>query len=562
MKRSNMPHLEYIFVPTGNQALKVTGTLSTTSNSVNIANGQLGVMVATHKANLPGLTWGDWMPASTSCLDVDAIKIISGTSYSSNTSVIDGWDIKRPFNESPVIHRDSVRAFSARLATTPTFHSDLFWNFDATVAADLTQYKMYIEMRSVRNDRDYGRNVDTLPITFQSPEYSSLAAITDTRAHLLANLIHKVNLQSQAVSTSPKFASRGNKPVIAFAIDISGGSGVALGTIECGDTIPVIVTSRNGVTLTNNYIADAAFVETVADWLTTSGTPLTAASTIELVNISTAGTAGTPAIDAMVVMGLDQEVAQAYDDIYSTKVRTDVELADGLRIDPLFSNLQLSAAFDGGTSGRQWRIRYDTRGFGGQYNLQLTGHLDNVIPIPTGIDETLDYSAFILDIYDVEDRLTTSQQTQKRIIIIMPTTCTCVEAGVLGTFDVADAPDDGDTIVIGSKTFENDEGDNGVGEGNVEYDGTAADLATQIEATFAGTSATVSGTVVTVRNCVNAQPTTVTALNNVLGYWLDSVREYGKGFSLNLDPNMTTLLPPDGSSDPSGMDLGTGVYFE
>ncbi len=144
----------------------------------------------------------------------------------------------------------------------------------------------------------------------------------------------------------------------------------------------------------------------------------------------------------------------------------------------------------------------------------------------------------------------------------MPTTCTCVEAGVLTSIDVADYGDDGDTFTLGSETFENDETDDGVVGDNVGFDGTAADLATQIEATFAGTSATVSGTVVTVRNCVNSQPTTVTALNNVLGFWLDSVRMYGRGFSLNLDPNMTTLLPPDGDTDPMGMNLGTGVYFE
>jgi len=561
-KRNNMPHLEQIFVPTGDQNLQAAGQLSTTTNSVNITNGQLGVLVATHNVNLPGLNFGDFMPASTSALDVDSIKLVGGTVYSANTSSVRGWDIRRGHNESAILHRNKIRSFSARLSTTPTYGSQAFWNFDAAVPADLTQYKMYIEMRSVRNDRDYGNNVDTLPVTYQSPEYSALAAIVDTQAHLLANLIHKVNLQSQAVSTSPKYTSKGNKPVIAFGIDVSGGVGTALGTIACGDVIPVIVTSRNGTTITNNYIADAAFVETVNDWLTNSSTPFTAASTIELVNIGTAGTAGTPAIDSFVVMGLDQDIGEAYDDIYSTKVRVDVELADGLRIDPLFSSLKISNAYDGGTSGRQWRIRYDSRAFGGQYNLQLTGHKDNVIDIPNGIDETLDYSAFIIDFWDTDPSLTTDQQTQKRVIVLMSTTCTCVEAGVAGSYDVVTlAPNDGDTITLGSIVFENDSAVDGVAGANVGYDGTAADFATTVEATIAGTVASVSGNVVTVYNCVNDQPTTVTDLNGILGYWLDSAREYGKAFTLNLDPNLPGLAAPDGSSDPSGMDLGTGVYF-
>lgn len=560
--RSNMPHLEYFFIPTGNQAMPVVGNLSGATTAMNVANGQLGAVVATHDTNLPGLAWGDFLPASTSALDVDAIKIVQGTANSANTTNVKGWDIRKSHLESPILKRDKIRSFSARLSATPTYHADVFWNFDAAMAADLTQFKMYIEQRSLRNDRDYGRNVDVTPITYQTPEYSALAAITQPTAHLLQNVLHKVNLQSQAVSTSPRFASKGNKPIIGFALDISGGAGVALGTVECGDVIPVITTMRNGVTLTSNYVADAAFIQSVNDWLNTAGSPITAATTIELIDISTAGTAGTPAIDAFVIMGLDQEVAEAYDDIYSTKVRTDVELADGFRIDPLFSDLEISQAFDGYTSGRQWRIRYDERAFGGRHNLQLTGYADNVLTIPSGIDETLDYSCFIIDVFDVESTLTTQKQTQKRLIFLMSTTCTCVEAGVLGSYDVvALAPNDGDTITLGSTVFENDSGADGVAGLNTGYDGTAADFATTVEATIAGTSASVSGNVVTITNCVNDQPTTVTSLNNVLGYWLDSAREYGNAFSLNLDPRLPGLAPVDGSSDPSGMDLGTGVYF-
>lgn len=553
-KRTNKQHLEYIFVPSGNQAMPVTGNLSSTTNNVNVADGQLGAIVATHDANVPGLSWGDFLPASTSAQDIDAIKLVMGTPNSANTVNVTGWeDGHKGFLQSPIIHRDKVRAFSARVAQGETYNATSFSGFNTPT--DETLYKLWVELRSVRNDRDFGKNVETLPISYTTPDYSSLPTITQPLAHLIQNVCHKINLQSQAISTAPSFRSKGKKPVIAFAIDVSGGSGKTLGSITCGDVITVMTSGST----TSSFVADQTFVDTVDEWLNATGTPFTVASTIENINIATAGTAGTPAIDSFVIMGLDQTTGVSYDDIYSVKVRADVELAGGFRVLPLFTEVKLSHAFDGLGNGRTWRIRFDSRAFGNQHNLQLTGYQDNVIAIPNYLDEAKSYSAFVLDLYDESETLTSVPQTQKRVVILMECTESCVLPGVAGTYTASAV--DGDTIEIGSETFESDSSSDGVGAGNVAYDGTAGDLKTQIDATFTGVTSTVVGSTVVVTNKVNAQATTVASLNNVLGYWLDTARVHGNAFNINLDSEILAGVAPDGSGNPTGTVPGSGVYF-
>ena len=180
----------------------------------------------------------------------------------------------------------------------------------------------------------------------------------------------------------------------------------------------------------------------------------------------------------------------AHDDIYSTKVRVEVELGEGFRIAPLFSEKIISRAFDAYGAGRHWKIRYDERAHGLIYTPQLTGHNDFLVEIPSGIDVTSDYSVSILDVWDDEETLTETKQIQKRIVILMPVTITC-------------------------------------------------------------------GTGATGNTIANDQPATLADLNAILGYWLDSARSFNN-FSINMDDGVAA---PDGSGDPTGVQLGTGVYF-
>lgn len=535
-KRTNKLHTETIFVPTSNQAVKATGNIgSGATTAMNIASGQLGIISVDHDSAVRA--YGDFLQAGDVAGDVAAVKIVMGNSVSANTQNVNPFlpQKSRPFLESPIIHKDNVRSFSARLSALPTYDAKVFTGF--TTPEDLTLYKMYAEMRSRRNDRDYGQNVDTVPVTYTTPDYTNTASITQPIAHIIQNVAHKFNLNSKAVSTSPNWQNKGQKPAVALAIDVSGGSGVALGTIDCGTSISVMTTTVNGVTSTSTIVADQTMVETVRQLIANSS--LTAASTIEVINISTAGTAGTPAIDAMVVLGLDNELAHAYDDIYSTKVRVDVELGEGFLLQDI-TEVKGSDAFDGYGKGRQWRIQYDTRAFGQKSLYDLTGHKDTTLDISLeNLDETKEYTAYVIDVYDTEETLTTQGLSQKRIVILLESSCTCAEAGDWVTFDLS-ATSDGDTYEFNGVTYEDDQSSNGVSGGNTAFNGTAAGLATAIETDNAGVRATVSGTDVTVTPCNTTQTTTATNLDSILKVWLESTSlkstnigtEFGSNFFL------------------------------
>ena len=516
-KRTNKLHTEVIFVPTGNQAVKATGSLSGSSSAVNLLSGQLGIMSADHDSAVRA--YGAFLQAGDDSADVAAIKILMGNSVSANTQNVNPFlaNKSKPYVESPIIHKDNVRSFSARLSALPTHNATFYSGF--TTPEDLTLYSLYAEMRSARNDRDYGNNVDTVPVTYTTPDYTNTAAITQPIPHLLQNVAHKLNLQSRAISTSPAWQNKGNKPVVALAIDVSGGSGIAIGTIDCGTSISVMSVTINGTTTTSTIVADQELVETIRQWIAT--TSLTAASTIEVINIATAGTAGTPAVDGLIVMGLDNELAHGYDDIASTKVRVDVELGEGFQLQSV-TEAKLTDAFDGYGKGRQWRIQYDTRAFGQKSLYDLTGHKDTTLDISLeNLDETKEYTAYVLDVYDLEETLTTSGVSQKRIVLLLESACECAQAGDFQTYDLS-ATSDGSTYEFDGITFEDDQAVDGVTGANTAFNGTAAGLAAAIETAFAGVVATVSGTDVTVTPCNVTQVTTATNLDSILKVWLAS----------------------------------------
>jgi len=500
-KRRNKLHLETILIPTGNQALG-SGNINTTGNQMNLMDGQLGVMVATHDANVPGLAWGDFLPNGTACTDVDAIRIVAGTKNSRRLSAAAaGWDLCKPYKQSAIIHRNKLRSFSFRPAKVGTYNSTGFWNFPTVLP--LAQYRAYLELRSVRNDRDFGGAIETVSAVVDTPDFNAFPAITDTTSYLVQNTLAKLNLNSDSVLTSPSYWSKGSRPVIGFAVNISGGAGVPLGTITCGTEIPVMKSSKStkdcppGPTTTSTYVANADFVQTVYNWLNDSCAPYTPASTIECIDLKTAGKATGMVTDSMIIMGLD-EVKDCnhggFSNIYGTKVRVDVELGEGFQADPGFECTKISDGFDGYNKGSHWQIRYDERAHGLEYTMQLTGHADSLLISRSGIDPDKYYNAFIIDFFDTEDTLTTDEQAQKRAIILMEAQQTCAPAPTGVSFS-------------------------------------------------------------------NIQPTTVSGLNGALGYWLDSCRMYGNAFSINGDTptNATPVAPPTGQPVPGTP--GSGVYF-
>lgn len=288
MKRSNLKYREVFLVATGNQAMLKTGNISASGNATNIASGQLGVIAATNQQ--AHLNAGDLLTstnnpagaAANTAQNVPAIQIVQGTPNSADTSQNVGWFYEDPnFVKSSIIRANTVRSFTYQLYALPVLSSVMFSGWADSNVESIKDYTVYTEFRSRRNDRDYGQNVEQLPVTFETPDLTALAP--DSKLdYLITNLVYRINQQSKLWRDT---TSRGNRNVVALAINAAGGNGTALGTIALNDTIPFAKTAEDD---TLSLTVDRPMLNTLANVIDNTAS-VTTSSTIEVVDLDTAG---------------------------------------------------------------------------------------------------------------------------------------------------------------------------------------------------------------------------------------------------------------------------------
>ena len=288
MKRSNLKYRESFLVATGNQAMLKTGNISASGNATNIASGQLGVIAATNEQ--AHLNAGDLLTstnnpagsAANTAQNVPAIYITQGTPNSADTSQNVGWFYEHPnFVKSSVIRANTVRSFTAQLYALPVLSSTMFSGWADSNVESIKDYTVYTEFRSRRNDRDYGQNVEMVPVTFQTPDLTTLAP--DSKLdYLITNLVYRMNQQSKLWRDT---TGRGNRNFVTLAINASGGNGTALGTIALNDSIPFAKTAENN---TLSLTVDRPMLNTLANIIDNTSS-VTTSSTIEVVDLDTAG---------------------------------------------------------------------------------------------------------------------------------------------------------------------------------------------------------------------------------------------------------------------------------
>lgn len=288
MKRSNLKYRESFLVATGNQAMLKTGNISASGNATNIASGQLGVTAATNEQ--AHLNAGDLLTstnnpagsAANTAQNVPAIYITQGTPNSADTSQNVGWFYEHPnFVKSSIIRANTVRSFTAQLYALPVLSSTMFSGWADSNVESIKDYTVYTEFRSRRNDRDYGQNVEQVPVTFQTPDLTTLAP--DSKLdYLITNLVYRMNQQSKLWRDT---TGRGNRNFVTLAINAAGGNGTALGTIALNDSIPFAKTAENN---TLSLTVDRPMLNTLANIIDNTAS-VTTSSTIEVVDLDTAG---------------------------------------------------------------------------------------------------------------------------------------------------------------------------------------------------------------------------------------------------------------------------------
>lgn len=268
-ERVGKPYQEYILVATGNQAMAKSGNLKGTGATVNILSGQLGIVSAVAGNSVKD--FNDFLTGSETALTVPIVQFVQGTPASADNANAYGW----PSQDNGVVRTCKVRgedvvSVFARHYQIPT-HSSVLVSAMSEPADD-TNYSIYV----IQNSKRYGRTHLNNKVSSTVFNTGTMTA-TVKKDWMLQNLLLKLNLNSKKVL--------GNDDFVALALNLGGSAnGTPIGAVALGDTIPFLV--YGGVTY--NLVADRALIQTIYRWIT-DNSAITSATTIEPINLSTAG---------------------------------------------------------------------------------------------------------------------------------------------------------------------------------------------------------------------------------------------------------------------------------
>lgn len=415
MKRTHKPYQEYFLVAKGNQNLATDGADFLSGNGVALADGQLGVLdVKTNKFILGNNPTVSSYPA---------IKLVAGTPTSADFSKNYGWHIGevKPFLETPIIDRShSIQSFAASLTPVQSNSAVYIDGVSTPVASTATvtqKYAVNVLFRSVRKDRDYGNNIDKLITSYDTPITGLPADAAEAKSFVLAKLISRINAQSKLNTLQPQWANiAAKKHVIALGISLDGdGTGTAIAGIKTGTSFDVMTTTNGTLSIT----ATAGMVQALHNFIDKKLVNINAE--IITVNVDTANSGY---IDGILLVALDHDTAVAYDDIYAVKPTIDVTVGGFTS----YNVTTVSSAIEAGGSGRLFKIAFDERAYAQYGNHQLTGFADELIKTPSYIDETKSYSAYIIDLYNKDEKYDDSIHHQTRIWILVETSLNTADA--------------------------------------------------------------------------------------------------------------------------------------
>jgi hypothetical protein len=508
----------------------------------NILDGQLGIVCDTHTSSTRA--YNEFIDTTDDAVKVDTIRVVQGTPASADISAI----APLPYADKAAVKSYKIQAkngimYTAKVAKSSSSDAWVIGgSLGAITPVSETDYKLHLQFISARNDKYFSvQGNENLSINFTTPDYTTLGT-TSPLDHLVQNLVYNADLNSYAMRYNMPFVRRGNKNFVAFALKLAGGSGTKIGNIVAGVSFPAI--TSNGSTV--SYIPNGDFVETIKNVIANGSTSgVTANTTIELVDLSTAGAA--TKTDAILLVALDHTLAAARDEIVPVKVRLNIGLEYGFQSGVSAAKANLSKPFEGEGKARTWQLYFDNGARLNIFTQQSRMHTEYFLQAPSYIDATKDYTAYIIDSKE-EYQVAYSHDSEyfHRTIILVPVT----EQPEVKTLTVGTKSTGATnaTIVLNGVSFTVPLTD--------DTAGTASTTATTIRAfsftgwttsgsganviftrntsgpvngAFTFSHATAAATFATTTSAAKVTDATVkSGLNTYLGQWLTSVRALGK----------------------------------
>jgi hypothetical protein len=403
--RGSKRPVEKVLVVKTTQDLPTDGTpLSGAGGIVNLNDGQVGLLDVT-----PGSSTFNQFFNNAGSLDytqVPVAKVVQGTDMSATPSQARIPFTRRPYEDSHAIIGKQVKSYTGKVYAGPKESASVVPVTSAN-AVELSKYSLNISFRGRRvTEFDSGiQAVVRKTVEYNTPDYTALAT-TNPNDDIVQNLCFQVYQNSRQFNGT--FGNLGgNWAVIAFAVDLSGGAGVAINS-AVSTSVPVVVSNSGTQSIT---ITQELF-DTFADVVT--NTALTGASTIELIDPTTFGS-GTA--DYILLVALS-EVPAYIDRDPTLHLRIDLGAGDK------FQELAVSPVvgcnpFEGEGTYRQWKIYFDNTN--GQRSYSQNRDLYPVLVYPTSLDPTATYSALILEHYDsAQVQFTGTSISPLKTVVLIP----------------------------------------------------------------------------------------------------------------------------------------------
>lgn len=397
--------VEKVLVVKGNETLPTDGTaLTGTGGVVNLNDGQIGLLDVTPGSGTFNTFFNN--ASSFTFEQIPVMKVIQGTNKSSDPGSAQVPFTKRPYEASLDITGKQVISYTGKAYASPKRSASVL----AIPASplELSLYSVYLGFRG-RRVAEFDAGIQAVvkkKVEVTTGEYSTLSLSSD-QDDLTTRLAYQINMNS--AQFSPYFGNfGGNWKVLAFAVDVSGGSGTAISAITAGTSVPTIVTSSG----TKSVNFDTELVATLADVV--ANTALTTSSTIEVIDPSLYG-AGTA--DYLMIIAMNESTAFVDRDP-TTKIRIDAGAGDQFED----SNINFSVGcnpFEGQGTYRQWKIYWDNTN--GQRSYSQNRDLYPVIVYPTSLVEDETYGAIIIEHYNsTQVQLTGTSISPNKTIVLVP----------------------------------------------------------------------------------------------------------------------------------------------
>lgn len=442
------------------QEVKPSGDMEQAGSSVNIADGQLGVMSTDHSGTV---TFGKFIPAGTTSAQVGSVKVVQGTPNSSQTYKVN------PFKNNDPAYVQSHKILADRIVSvsTETYQPGMYNMFriktlTGVVTTDTT-YKMTLNFEGARKDITHGYSRDVISETVTTPA----TAATNTNDYVLQNLALGLNRYSQVTANASPANFAGIKQFVVFGVKIGGSTGTTIGTINAGDTFDYAQYTVNGSTITATYTADIQFVNS----LHTAIAEDAALSTARIVNLGSVTPGSAATIDALLVVAFDEDEANAFDDVKYLKIRISNAGISGDGI--AYNGGEVSPAFEGVNTERQVYLNYMDRAALQIMNAQNhVVHGEYFITPPNYLDRTVDgYTATRIVHYGETENLNNTSRFPMETVILLAANITNPTATADTGFTVA--TDDSTTVsdlnaTLGAWLSDADDRFN-----NIEYKGAA-----------------------------------------------------------------------------------------